>query len=180
MNGIAPSELVSAVFQWFKAWTSAPQPFTSVSLAKDPLHALELVATGPQGMRAVVSYHGGQTVGGEQNPGAAVMTHNITVWIGYALGLTVDPNIRVAIGSADRPALLNIIASVDTYVRSLLLPADVTNQILRLVAIQDVVLPDGVPLAAQKLVYAIEAAMPAPAGYAQTTLGDDGLIIMPT
>lgn len=180
MTGITPAELVKAVRNWIKAWPAPPQKLSSVDLAKDPLHPLEILSTSPRGLRVIVSYSGGPTNGAEENPNAAIVTHGLTIWIGYSLGLTADINKKIADGNTDRPALLEIISLVDQRVRALIMPDEVSSRYFRLAGIDDVVLPDGIPLAAQKLRYAIEALMPDPEAHFEATLDDDtNAIVLP-
>lgn len=178
MNGLTPAEIVKAVFQWLKQWETT-QRVTEVSLAKDPLHPLEILATSPRGLRLIVGYGGGPSNGAEENPNAAIVTHGISVWMGYSLGLTANINAALAVSTDDRPALLDMISKLDQRVRSLVLPDEVSSRVFRLAGIDDVVLPDGIPLAAFKLRYAIEALMPDPDASFEATLNDDNTISLP-
>jgi hypothetical protein len=178
-TGVTPAQIVRSVRDWLLAWPASPVKAGSISMAKDPFHPLEILAQSPRGMRLIVAYGGGPSQAVEQNPNAAILEHQISIYLGYSLGLTAAPDAALAIGTDDRPAMLDVISVVDQRVRSLMLPDEVTSRLFRLGGIFDVIMPDGVPLAAQRLQYKIDGLMPDPEQHYEAELSETNTIILP-
>ena len=129
-----------------------------VSIARDPWHVLELLVESPAGFRIVLHWAGDSELGGD--PRLPLVTNNIEIIVSYNLGLTAVPDISLISAQASgRPALLDLVDQVRERVLSQEWPADITYGIAQYQSCEPVTLPDGMPLAAYRLRFGIDAAI---------------------
>jgi hypothetical protein len=158
-GGVAIDTVVKALADYLREWATPPQRIGSVSVAKDPFHVLEILAQAPQSMRLIVGYEGCDDVGGPDD--APVVTHQVTVTLGYSLGLTAQPEKALIEDAVNRPSLLGVISEIHVHLTDFLTDAGGEDRGVRLRNIRPVVTPEGVPLAAYKMTYDFVALMQA-------------------
>lgn len=130
-----------------------------VSVAKDPWHVIEILAASPRGLRLVVHWAGEEPLGEE--PMAPLSTQRVEVIVGYALGLKASADAALVENTADRPSLLKIVADVRARVLGMVFSEmDASEGLFRYRGAEPVETPEGVPLAAYRLKFELDASMP--------------------
>ena len=158
MNAYTPAELLDLYKTDLEAWCAENK--AQLSLARDPYHVLELLAQSPAGMRLILHWAGDDNAGEQDEAIGSV--NRLEVILSYNLGLTAKPDLALLQAQVDRPALLTLISVVRNRVLSLYVIDAETGARLsaRSAGCETVTTPDGIPLAAYKLKFEFDAALP--------------------
>ena len=121
----------------------------TLTVAKDPWHALEILCNGPQGIQFVLGWGGDDTVGEQdQEPLGANI---IELTVSYNLGLEADRDAALMKNRDNRPSLLKLVNDARARLLAYVFAADDEPQFLAYGGTTPVTLPEGMPLAAFKI-----------------------------
>lgn len=137
------------------------------SIARDPYDVLELLTIGPAGMRLVLHWAGDDALG-EQTE-APLATQALEVVLGYNLGLSAQQDSALIQPGAGRPALLQLVSDLRQAVLALEFPTEVTMSYLAYAGCKPVVTPEGIPLAAYRMAFTLDASIPVADQYSPVT-----------
>lgn len=158
MHGIRPDQIL----RYAKAAVNAVVTSNKgkVYIAKDPWNVLELLAESPSGFRCILHWAGDKLLGEQED--LPLMTSRLEVILSCNLGLTAAAETALVEESAitARPSLLNLVNKVRERMLQKLWPADYTEEQIRYVGTDPVGTPEGVPLAAYRLVFELDHAAP--------------------
>ena len=102
------SEIIATVRKVAEPWIK--DQGGTLSVARDPWHAYELLAAGPRGLILVLCYGGEKVIDAPQgNPLARL---RIELTLGNSMGLTADMSAAQFVPQGDRPALADMIDSL--------------------------------------------------------------------
>lgn len=119
-----------------------------VAVARDALHALQLLLWSVPGLLVVLHF------GGDDSTDEAgvdhVAAHTIEVTVGQALGLQANQELSVYQELPGNPALLTAMSEIRAYVLAMQFPEEETNVTPEYGNCVAVTLPGGLPLAAYR------------------------------
>jgi hypothetical protein len=149
-------QIVQAYYDDLASW--APTVGARVRFSRDPLEPYELLgAMGANDCLIVVNWTGDDELGENlQNP---LARHEVEVWIGKTRGLAPDRDLWLLKPIATERVLLDIVEDCRQRVLSLQFPAEITRRLARYAGTKQVVTPAGLPLAALKSTYRLDAGM---------------------
>jgi hypothetical protein len=158
MHGIRPDQILVYAKRAIDAIVRRNKG--AVSIAKDPWNVLELLAESPAGFRCILHWAGDKLLGDQEE--LPLLTSRLEVILSYNLGLTATAESALVEKSplTDRPSLLRLVAIVRERVLQKLWPADFTEEQIRYVGTDPVGTPEGIPLAAYRLVFELDHAGP--------------------
>ena len=129
-------------------------------VATDPLNVLEILATGPRGLVVIVGYGGGEQLGDQGDPDAALSAETLEVTVGHALGLEVDQGISLLQNRHGRTSLLRLLSLCRARVLSMrFADGGESDTGLAYAGTEAVTLQDGFPLAAYKFKVRLDMAV---------------------
>jgi hypothetical protein len=150
-------QLVEALHHWGHGVKA------TVTIARDPFNVLEILAATPTGFRLVVHWVGDDNISDlDELP---LSDNEIEVILSYNLGLTNRPDLTLIQGTPDRPPLYDLVDQLRAFVLAIRYPTNQTGSYLVYRGTKPYVTPDGIPLAAYRLTFHIQAAVnvnPAP------------------
>jgi hypothetical protein len=158
MNAYTPAQILALYQADLKVW--ARDNKATLSIARDPYHVLELLAETPAGLRLILHWNGDAPVGDQEE--AIGSNNNIEVVLSYNMGLMAQPDAALVTAQPNRPALLKLVSDVRERVLSLGVTDAETGAGLsaRYAGCETVATPEGIPLAAYKLKFEFDAALP--------------------
>ncbi|HPA20949.1 MAG TPA: hypothetical protein PLU30_24585 [Verrucomicrobiae bacterium] len=123
-------------------------------VAGDVWHALDILAASPLGLIAVL-YWGGDDDNGQE---MGLCVQDIRLVLSRNKGLGVDPGANLT-GSAAKEALYALVDDLRAWMRGGAFPANATSQALDYRGTSPFVMPEGAPLDAYEMRFAITAAI---------------------
>lgn len=140
-------EIIESLRADFDGWVKERRG--TLTVAKDPWHALEILCNGPQGIQFVLSWGGDDTEGGQDTEplGANV----IELSVAYNLGLEADRDAALMKNRDNRPSLLKLVNDARARLLAYVFAADEEPQFLAYGGTTAITLPEGLPLAAFKI-----------------------------
>ena len=125
-----------------------------VKLARDPFDVLEALTVGPEGALAVVAWGGDRVAEGDFGGPAE---HTIEIVLGTGLGLEMNRDWRLIAGKGNRRSTLDLIDELKKAALTLTFPGETTSGGLTYQGAEPYSSPEGIPLAAYKLRFALVA-----------------------
>ena len=129
-----------------------------VSLASDPWNVLELLVNGPAGLLLVLHWAGEDQLGDQEQ--APLATQKIDVILACNLGPEIEKGSGLVKDTPQRQALLALVASLRDEILSLTCPDEETGTYFAYAGAEGVTTPEGIPLAAWKLSFRLDIALP--------------------
>jgi len=121
----------------------------TLTVAKDPWHALEILCTGPQGIQFILGWGGDDTEGDQaQEP---LGDNVIELTVAYNLGLEADRDAALMKNRDNRPSLLKLVNDARARLLAYVFAADDEPQFLAYGGTTPVTVPEGLPLAAFRI-----------------------------
>lgn len=157
MADVNPNDLLARFFQDLQPWVESQKG--TCHLAVDELHALTLLNESPAGWRVIVSWDGEENL--SEVADIFMVEQRVTVFVSSDPGLTADPDKNLAFASATRSALLDLVADVRKRVQSQTWDGGTTAQYWRYQGAAVARLPNGIPLRAYRMTFAIDTTQPA-------------------
>jgi hypothetical protein len=156
MNLFSPDELVRAVDARLAAWT-VPGYKIARYLAKDPWHPYEIIAAGPRGLCVILKWSGAVAFGDDEAEDLTLARQRLELFLSWNFGLAAKPEQALTLGDGERPSLLKTVALLIRRVREM----DFKNEsdvarFFKWKATEEVVTPEGVPLAAYKITFELD------------------------
>jgi hypothetical protein len=153
-----PDALLTELRADLEPWVRAKKG--DLSIARDPYHFLELLAESPSGFRVVLHWDGEANPGDDAQAGVFA-TQRISAGVTANLGLTAKPGEALHKPTANRAALLRLLADVRERLRSYVWPDETTARYMLYKGADAIVLPDsGVPLTGFRLNFELTIALP--------------------
>ena len=121
----------------------------TLTVAKDPWHALEILCTGPQGIQFILGWGGDEPEG--ELPQDPLGNNVIELTVAYNLGMEADRDAALMKNRDDRPSLLKLVNDARARLLAYVFAADEEPQFLAHAGTAPVTLPEGLPLAAFRI-----------------------------
>jgi len=158
MHTHSPAELLLALEADITLWASSQTAM--VSIASDPFEVYEILAEGPARVRVILHWAGDVDDSGEKFD-LGIVKNRIEVILSHNRGLQVRPGDNLLRGSGTRPALVALLASLRSQIRSLVAPADgASTRIFEYRGCEPVVTPEGMRLDAYRMHFEIWSSLP--------------------
>ncbi|WP_414664901.1 hypothetical protein [Horticoccus sp. 23ND18S-11] len=153
-----PDAILTEMRADLEPWVRAKKG--ELSIARDPFHFLELLAESPASFRVVLHWDGESNPGDEPQAGVFA-AQKISLGVTANLGLTAKPDEALHKATANRAALLRLLADVRDRARSYVWPDETTARYMLYKSADVIVLPDsGLPLAGYRLNFELTIALP--------------------
>ena len=146
--------------QIFKAWKCAVDNFAQglqgkVSIARDPYNVFELLAANPAGYLIIMHWAGDQQI--NEVFTIPLLRHRLEFIIARNLGMTAKPDQALLDTIASQPPLFQNVDDLRTLLMSLQVQDPSTGGNLEYIGTEPVVTPEGVTLAAYRLIFGFRA-----------------------
>ena len=156
---MTPQSLLQLLHDDLEPWAKARR--AEVSLAADAYDVMEILYNRPGAMRIILHWGGDDAQGSTGQEG--VVTHRIDVVVARPHGLPQEKGDMLVKSTHGAAPMLTMLEDVRQHLRGLPLPADFSNEgFLDYRGTEPLVTPEGVPLAAYRLKFALWAALDAP------------------
>jgi hypothetical protein len=146
------SDIIAALRETVEPWINENGGVCTI--AKDPWHAYELIASGPRGLICVIGYGGRSLLDGPQGNPLAQMRFELV--IGNGMGLDADTGAAVYQAIGDRPALTDLLDTLTQKVSEInlaLVSAGTTTPRFLFQGDEPFEIPNGLRLAAFRLTF---------------------------
>jgi hypothetical protein len=146
------SEIISALREVVEPWINEQGGVCTV--ARDPWHAYELIASGPNGLICVIGYGGRALLDSPQGNPLAQMRFELI--LGNGMGLDADTGASVYQAIGDRPALTDLLDTLTQVVSEINLTeraAGTTTPRFLFQGDEPFEIPNGLRLAAFRLTF---------------------------
>ena len=141
------------------------QGWGHVSLAEDPFNVFEQLTAGPHGTLIVLHWDGDEPAG--QTRQSPFVRNRLEVYVGRNKGLSLDPGDTLVNRDFDgEKPLFELVSDVREHIRSFdyndqpEVPDTMHERSLSYGGTQSVILPSGLPMAAQKLTFNLITSLP--------------------
>ena len=165
-------QILEAVKNDLDDWAATLEQKVRISVARDPLHALECLVAGPAGIVLVLHW-----AGDDNNDAGAQKSfrglNRIELSVGYNLGLKSPKDEAIWKTTESRPSLLKLVDQARSRLLSIHYPANETGQYFKYIGCEPVTMPDGMPLAAFRLSVALSAVIGIEASYRDAEYTED-------
>lgn len=158
MNALTPADLLNTLRQHLAPWVAEHKG--RLSLAKDPYHVIEILSEAPAGFRVILHWTGDEQLG--DLPQQPLCTHQVDVILSFNLGLTAEPSAALVEARNNRPPLYGLLNDLRRRVLGCNYAPDISAEYLMYRGTEPVVMPEGLPLAAYRIQFSLDAALPEP------------------
>jgi hypothetical protein len=132
----------------------------TVSIATDPFNVFELLGVGSRNYMLILHWAGDENVNDYDL--IPMLRHRIELVFGANLGLAVQPDGALLAGNQNRPPIYQSLDDVRALMLGFRFSGDQTEPLFAYVRAEPVVTPQGMPLAAFRLLFTLRALPPSP------------------
>jgi len=157
MPPLTITQILTALYLALQTWSTNQQIGAQVTIARDPFHVLEILASSPATFRLVVHWAGDHNI--SEVDELPLSENELQVILSYNLGLTAQPDLALISGPQNRPSVLDQVDSLRSFILGVQYPTIATGTYAVYGGTKPFVTPDGVPLAAYVLTFKLKAAV---------------------
>jgi hypothetical protein len=155
MTPLTITQILAALYTALQSWGSPLG--AAVTLARDPFHVLEILASSPAGFRVVLHWAGDQNI--SDHDALPLSENTLEAILSYNLGLTARPDLALIEGPQDHPSVLDQVDALRSFILGVQYPTGQTGTYAVYAGTKPFVTPDGIPLAAYVLTFKLKAAV---------------------